>query len=127
MLYRNKITKNYEFPTISLLNGDTFSVAKQKLFLHLSKERFKLYYPNKFAIASVTRNFYEHELQDPKNKLLKGVRTYYFQGFHFRGIPSLAMSEKNEYDDFIFTPKNIINKHINKDYYDSIIDSLFDK
>jgi hypothetical protein len=127
MLFRNKHTSNYEFPTLTLYNGDTFDNAKQKLFLHLCKERFKVFYPNNYPIASVTRNFNEHELKDPKNKLLKGVRTFYFPAFHYRGGPCITLSAKNDYDDFVFAPKMEINKHINRDYFGSIINALHEK
>lgn len=127
MLFKNKYNKNYEFPTLSLYNGDTFDNIKQKLFLHLTKERFKVFYPNNYPIASIERNFFDYELEDNKNKLFKGVRTFYFPAFHFRGAPCVTLSTKNTYDDFIFSSKMEIGKHLNKDYYNSIINSLHEK
>lgn len=127
MLFKNKFTGNFEFPTITLYNGDSFRNAKQKLLLHLCKERFKLFYGPHVPIMSITRDFYEHELEDPKNRNFKGVRTFYYPGFHFRGNPCVIPSTVNSYVDYIFTPKMEVNRHVDKNYYNSIINCLQEK
>lgn len=53
---------------------------------------------------------------------MKGVRTYYFQAHHWRGLPGLKL-EGTDYDDFLWIPKRQLNEYFIKDYYDVFIDS----
>jgi hypothetical protein len=127
MLFKNKYTNQYEIPTISLFNGDSFDLTKFKLYICLTREEFKVYWANPYPSFHITREFHEYEKNDPKNKGLAGVRTFYFDAFHFRGGPSVTPNRKHPYVDFIFSPKNEMNKHLTKNYWDAIIPCLQEK
>jgi hypothetical protein len=126
MLFRNKITDQWEFPSLTLYNGDSFEMSKVKLFFHVTKENFKIYYPDNHPLFVLTREFYEHEKEDPKNKGLRGVRTFYYQAQHFRGAPMLTPNGKHPYDDFLLSSKFNMNNFLKKNYYDGVISALLE-
>jgi len=42
------------------------------------------------------------------NKEFKGVRTYFFNAHHWRGVPEMLISKENlnlDYDDWAWVPK----------------------
>ena len=51
---------------------------------------------------------------------MKGVRTFYFQAHHYRGLPEMNL-EKTDYDDFAWVPKRLLNEYFDKEYYDIFI------
>ena len=127
MVFKNKHTGFYEFPTIPLVNGDTFKIAKLKLFIHLTKEKFKVFYEQHYPSFCTTRSLYDYEREDPKNKNVRGVRTFYYPAYHFRGAPTITPNIKHHYEDFLFTPKIEINRHMDETYYNAIIHGLQEK
>ena len=56
------------------------------------------------------------------NRDLKGVRTYFFQAHHWRGLPILspgtAPEAMHDYDDFAWIPKRQLNEYFAKDYFE---------
>jgi len=48
---------------------------------------------------------------------MKGVRTYYFQAHHYRGLPEFNF-EGTDYEDFAWVPKRLMNEYFAKDYYE---------
>jgi hypothetical protein len=124
MLFKNGLTGEMEFPTIPLYNGDLFLDVKYRLFLNLTKENFKVFFNDHHPAFMITRDFTEHEKADPKNKDFRGVRTYYYHGFHFRGRPEVVVNKQHCYNDFVFATKREINKVITKPYYHAVIGAL---
>lgn len=57
------------------------------------------------------------EKQDKANEGLKGVRTYFFQANHQRGLPEMNFDE-TEYEDHVWIPKRQLNEYFDRDYYD---------
>jgi hypothetical protein len=51
---------------------------------------------------------------------MKGVRTYYFQAHHYRGLPDFDLSN-TVYDDHAWIPKRQLNEYFNRDYYEIFI------
>ena len=49
------------------------------------------------------RDFTEEERNDRMNKELKGVRTYFFNANHFRGLPEF--NTDGEWEDHAWVPK----------------------
>lgn len=127
MLFKNRKSDIWEFPTIPLLNGDSFEIAKLKLFFNVTKEFWKIFFPPHHPAFAITRDFHEYEREDPKNKGLKGVRTYYFHAFHFRGIPMVYPNLKHNYTDYSLVPKIQMNKWVGENYYRGIITNLTEK
>jgi len=72
MIYKNKLTNEWEFPNIKLFYGDTFQMAKLKLFLNITKDNFKLTYHSNSPFLCITREFNEVEHKDDRNTMLKG-------------------------------------------------------
>jgi hypothetical protein len=124
MLFKNKHTGEYEFPTIPLYAGDAFIDVKFKLFLNMTKENWKVYWDQHHPAFMVTRDLHDYEKEDPKNKGFKGVRTYYYNAFHFRGRPEIIGNKLHPYEDFIFATKREINNVIPKPYYNAVIGCL---
>jgi hypothetical protein len=83
-----------------------------------------VYYPGHEPLFCVTRDLHEYEKEDPKNKGLKGVKTFYFNGYHYRGQPSLFENKKHVYEDFCLCPKYKINKFLSKNYWEGVISGL---
>jgi hypothetical protein len=124
MYFKNKHTGEMEFPTIPLHNGDLFNDVKYRLFLNLTRENFKIFFYDHHPGFMITRDFHDYEREDPKNKDLRGVRTYYYHAFHFRGRPEVVPNAQHCYDDFILATKREANKVISKPYYSAVIGSL---
>jgi hypothetical protein len=127
MLTKNGITNQWEFPTMPLIHGDMLDSVKYKLFLFLTHDRFKAFFPTNFPSFQLTRDFNEYEKEDPKNKNLKGVRTYYFHAFHFRGEPYINKNKRHPYNDLAIVPKNELNKFFTKNYYEGVINCLAER
>lgn len=73
-------------------------------------------------MAATIREFSEAEKQEAANKQLKGVRTFFFQAHHWRGMPTLSPGDNSEaplhdYDDFVWVPKRQLNEYFSKDYF----------
>jgi hypothetical protein len=113
MIVRNKYTKEWEFPTGKINFGQTFMRAKLNLFKILAQDpnnaqdtAWKIKYFGQAPIAATIRELTPFEKQDKNSNQLKGVRTFYFQAHHWRGLPYLNVSnEANEWDDFAWVPK----------------------
>ena len=112
---------------MSLYNGDSFYDTKFKLFFCLSQEEFKIFYPSPYPVFHVTRDFHEYEKEDPKNKGLEGVRTFYFDAQHFRGAAKISPNAKHPYVDHVFSPKKELCNYVNKNYWQAIVPSLQEK
>jgi len=123
-LCRNKFTKEYEFPSMPLYHGDNFNLSRYKLFVELTKERFKVYFEDEHPLFHLKRNFHDYELADPKNKGLNGVKTFYYPAFHFRGTPQVYINNRHPYDDFIFTTKMGFSKVATENYFHALAHGL---
>ncbi len=80
------------------------------------------YFGNSPVVATI-REFTEEEKKDPMNQKLKGVRTFFFQAHHWRGLPVLSAGDQPEaplhdYDDFVWVPKRQLNEYFSKDYFE---------
>ena len=73
LIFKNKITNQWEFPTIPLMSGDSFKLNKIKLHLHISKDNYAIRYMGSAPTGAITREFYNHETEDPKNEWIKGI------------------------------------------------------
>jgi hypothetical protein len=53
---------------------------------------------------------------------LKGVRTFFFQAHHWRGLPTLSPGTTedatHDYDNFVWIPKRQLNEYFSKDYFE---------
>jgi len=72
MIFKNDLTGQWEFPTINIMWGDSFKIAKMKLHLHLSKDDYSIRYMRPSPCTALSRDFYSHEKEDPKNEKIKG-------------------------------------------------------
>jgi hypothetical protein len=72
----------------------------------------------------ITRDLHDYEKADPKNKDFRGVRTYYYHAFHFRGRPEVVQNAQHCYEDFVFSTKREVNKVVAKPYFNTIIGAL---
>lgn len=124
MLFKNKYTNEYEFPTMTLYHGDNFKIGKYRLFIDLSKDQFKIFFDSEHPEFCLTRQFHDYEKEDPKNKGLNGVRTFYYPAYHFRGKPQVFPNARHPYNDFIFATKMNFNEIAKEDYYNSVIHAL---
>lgn len=64
------------------------------------------------------------ERQDRNNMDMKGVRTFYFQAHHYRGLPEFNF-ENTDYEDFAWVPKRQLNEYFDREYYDIFIKGTF--
>jgi hypothetical protein len=131
MIVRNRYTQDWEFPTGKMNFGQTFMRGKQNLFNVLAHDPspqssgiantlWKVKYFGNAPIAATIREFTEAEKQEPMNKQLKGVRTFFFQAHHWRGMPALSTGDSpvHDYDDFVWVPKRQLNEYFSKEYFE---------
>lgn len=124
LIFKNKHTDEWEFPTMPLINGDSFEQVKYKLFLLLSKEKFKVFYPGHNPVFHLTRDFHEYEREDPKNKGLQGVKTFFYEAYHFRSGCNLFKNARHPYVEYALCPKYKINQKFSKNYWNEVVGSL---
>lgn len=124
MIVRNKYTKEWEFPTSRMFFGQTFLRAKQNLFTDLAQDdsptgtSWKVKYFGQSPVVATIRELTQAEKEEKLNKDLKGVRTYFFQAHHWRGLPVLSESANHDYDDFQWVPKRQLNEYFTREYHD---------
>lgn len=124
LLVKNRYTKDWEFPTTKMFFGETFLKAKQNLFTSLTQNEWKVRYSGMTPVVSTIREFTQDEKQDSLNLGLNGVRTYFFQANHYRGLPTMFMGEgHNEFEDYAWVPKRLLNEYFDKDYYEIFINA----
>jgi hypothetical protein len=83
---------------------------------------WKIKYFGQAPIAATIRELTPFEKQDTQNQALKGVRTFYFQAHHWRGLPDLS-PQSTEWEDFAWIPKRQLNEYFARDYYEIFIHS----
>ena len=74
-------------------------------------------------IISTIRPFTEHEMNDKRNSILSGVRTYYFDTFHLRGLPDVTF-EGTDWEETAWVPKTDMNKFLTRERF-KIFNGLF--
>jgi len=105
LLMKNQYTDTWEFPTGRMFVGQTFLRAKQDLFLKYSENKWKVKFHGSMPSTTTIRNFSEAEIEtDIKNTGMRGVRTYYFNAHHMRGLPEFDWSTV-EHNDYAWVPK----------------------
>ena len=119
MILKNKFTKEWEFPTGNIKFGESFLRAKQNIFNTFAQD-WKIKYYSNAPLIHTLREFSKAEQEDKMNMGMKGVRTYYFQAHHLRGLPEMNFSNTN-YEDFAWIPKRQLNEYFSKDYYEVFI------
>lgn len=117
LVAKNKYTGKWEFPSFTMDKGTNFRDGLETLATSFSKERFKVFFPGVPPIIQISREFYEHERDDPRNKGLYGVRTYLFPAYHDQGQPEVFESKRHYYCDFALVRKNDLNKYFDEEYY----------
>ena len=83
-----------------------------------SSTSWKVKYFGAAPAAATIRELTEAEKKDKLNHQLKGVRTFYFQAHHWRGLPTLSTAPEHDYDDFVWIPKRKMNEYFTKDYFE---------
>ena len=53
---------------------------------------------------------------------MSGVRTYYFDAYHIRGLPEFTF-EETDYEDYAWVPKPEMNKYFTRERFEVFIDS----
>lgn len=125
LVCKNKFTGRWEFPTMPLRNGDSFKDAKRRFLFNLVKNEFKYHLPPNFKpIMQLSREFFEFEREDIKNKGLAGSRSYYFISYHLEGRPFIFPNELHPYVDFAWASKGRLKEFMTKEYYESVVDCL---
>ncbi|CAI2372012.1 unnamed protein product [Moneuplotes crassus] len=111
LLLRNKYTGKWEFPSTAVFGTESFMEARKEFFATLSDNKWFVSHKNSMPIVSTLRPFTEHEKKDEKNVYLHGVRTYYFNAYHLRGLTDMCL-EDTDWDDFVWASKADMNKYL---------------
>jgi hypothetical protein len=114
--------------------GESFMRAKQNLFNVIAAAKdenaalttsWKIKYFGQAPQIATIRELTEAEKTEKANLAFKGVRTFYFQAHHWRGLPQLSAGDmeeaKHDYDDFVWVPKRKMNEYLSKEYYEIFI------
>ncbi len=126
LIFRNKYTQEWEFPTGTMKFGTTFMRAKQTLFDLYTDNLFKIKYQFNSPLHHTIRNLTEAEKENPQNNGMQGVRTYFFGAHHYRGFPTMSpqMADRTNHDDFAWIPKRQLNEYFTREYYTAFIHAL---
>lgn len=87
LLLKNKYTGEWEFPTRPVFGAESFIKARKNLFSSISNDSWIIRHAFRNPYVATIRPFTEVEKKDKKNSYLSGVRTFYFNAFHLRGMP----------------------------------------
>lgn len=117
LLLKNKYTDEWEFPTITLNSQDSFIQKRRELFNIISGNKWVAKPIYNGPVLATLRPFTEYEKQDKKNSLLCGVRTYYFEASHLRGLPEFDF-DACDYKDYAWVTKADMNKFLTKERFD---------
>lgn len=119
LLLKNRNTQEWEFPTTEMYVGETFLRAKQNILNSLldNEESMLVKYLNLYPSLATLRQLTEAEQEEDRNYDKKGVRTYYFEAHHWRGLPTFHL-DKTKYEDFAWVPKLHFRNYMQRDYFD---------
>lgn len=87
LLFKNKYTDEWQFPAEPMKFGLSFTRSKQNFFTSFSEDKWRIRFAGMLPQQHTVRHFTEAEKEDPLNKNLRGVRTYFFAAHHYRGLP----------------------------------------
>jgi hypothetical protein len=105
--------------------GTTFLRAKQDMFTRLSNDSWKIKFASNIPIVHTLRDFTVAEKEDVENSDLKGVRTYFFNAHHHRGLPEFAFgAEGIDHKDYRWVPKRQLNEYFTREYYEALVPAL---
>ena len=117
LLLKNKYTGEWEFPTRPVFGNESFIKARRSLFTTISDDKWLIKHAFRNPYVATIRPFTEAEKKDKKNSYLSGVRTFYFNAFHLRGLPEFNF-EKSDWWDYSWVPKANMNKFLTKERFD---------
>lgn len=125
LLFRNKYTQEWEFPTMPVYWGQTFMRCKQDLFNIYSSDKWKVKFFGALPLIHTIRKFSAAEKEDSMNNDFDGVRTYFYGAHHFRGLPVFPdMAQNTDHDDYAWVPKRKMNEFLTKEYHEVFIHSM---
>jgi hypothetical protein len=130
LIFKNKLTNEWEFPVSKMHVGQTFFRAKMSIFESLTQNKWRIKFFGSSPILHTLREFSDVEVEDRLNNGLKGVRTYWFGAHHWRGIPEINLNEEaateaaisgvdtSMYSDWAWVPKRELPQYFTRDYHD---------
>lgn len=124
LLLKNKLTKEWEFPTHIFNEKDTIAKSRSRLFSKISGDKWSVTHVASDPIVTTKRPLTEEESSDSKFMLFNGVRAFYFVAYHKAGLPEI---HNYTYEDFAWVPKLEINKYLPRDCFEVFKDALWNK
>lgn len=122
LVFKNKYTGEWEFPTKAMVYGQTFYQAREELFKELTSG-WQVSHVGRAPEVATLRAFTEAETKNSRNDEFTGVRTYYYESIHKRGLPEMNL-ENSDWDEFEWVPRAYMNKYLNKERYEMFIDAM---
>ena len=102
---------------MSLMGFDSFAKIRRELFQKVSNDKWLIRHLYRCPYVSTLRPFTEQEKKDKRNSILSGVRTFYFNAYHLRGLPEFNF-EDSDWCDYAWVPKADMNKFLTKERFD---------
>ena len=121
LLVKNKENGEWEFPSFYVLESEKFVEARAKYFGFLSNNNWSVYHYPVQPFVFRKREFTNEEKQDPRNKRLKGVKTFYFAASHAEGVIEI---NPRLYSDYAWVSKLEMNQYLTRENYFTFIHSL---
>ena len=122
LLFKNKKSGEWEFPTSPVYVGERFLAARSRL-MDMMTETFAVQHIGMSPQVHTLRNFTPDETKDIMNSEMLGVRTYYFLAFHSRGIPDLDFSTL-PFSQTAWVPKSKMQDYLTEGRWEAFKDSL---
>ena len=121
LLVKNRETNSWEFPSFYVLESEKFVDARNKFFGFLSNNNWKIVYYPLEPFVFKTREFSNEEKQDPRNKKMKGVKTFYFAASHSDGKVEI---NPRLYPDYVWSSRLELNQYLTRESYKTFVNSL---
>ena len=120
-LVKEKETGKWVFPQLALLDKIPFVDGRVQLFGKLSEGRWEVAHGELYPEVITKRELTETERRDPRNKRIRGVKTYYFDAKFFKGTMGV---NKDIYDDYAWVTRLELNKYFDRDQYKTFVNFL---
>lgn len=117
LIFKNKHTSEWEFPTTKLFSGDSFLEARKRTFMEIAKDKWIIRHEGKSPVVATLRPFTPYEREDRKNSILSGVRTFYFHAYHLRGLPEFDF-DTSDFNDYAWVTRADMNKFLTKEKFE---------
>lgn len=121
LMFKDKKTQKWVFPSINMTEKATFTNTKANLFSTVSNSKWEVVYPTHNPMCVAKRGLTDEEKKDPMNRRAVGVKTFYFPALHEQGK---ILINDELYDDYAWVTRLELNKYLDRETYTNMVNSI---